>query len=341
MINRRLTSLAVAGALAVVPSGVLGFTSGEAFASVHAPGMTKLTYVYDFPGPDFELVPVVVAERQGFFQKEHLSVNVKFPPDTSTTVKMLATGSGQIGFITTTDMAVAVNVGAPIISIANYSMTNNWAMFAKPGTTLSLATLKGKKIFSYGDTWTEAMLPFVLRKAHLAQSQVKIIANPTGNDLTYLLQGRVNVSTNTTNYELAGFDTTKGLKGHLSELLGIDAGCPNVPIWVYATTRSYAQSHGATVTAFMAAIAGATKWAVAHPAQAAADFDRTYPSSGYTDAYNLEGWKLTIPLLANAAGQYFTQTNAQWTTVATALKGIKLVSSVPAATTYYTNKFLP
>lgn len=341
MRKRSLTALAVASALAIAPFGTVGLTSGEAFASVHATTMTKLTYVYDFPGPDFELTPVVVAEAQGYFQKEHLSVNVKFPPDTSTTVKMLTTASGQIGFITTTDMAVAVNVGAPVVSIGNYSMKNNWAMFAKPGTKLSVSTLKGKKIFSYGDTWTEAMLPFVLRKAHLTDSEVKIITDPTGNDLTYLLQGRVNVSTSTTNYELAGFDTTKGLKGHLSELLGIDAGCPNIPIWVYATTKSYAQSHGATVKAFMAAIAGATKWAVAHPTQAAADFDKAYPNSGYTDAYNLEGWKLTIPLLTNAAGQYFTQTNSQWTTVATALKGIKLISSVPKPTTYYTNKFLP
>jgi len=48
-----------------------------------------------------------------------------------------------------------------------------------------------------------------------------------------------------------------------------------------------------------------------------------------------------VPLLTNAAGKYFVQTNKQWTTLATALKSVKLLKSVPAPSTYYTNKFLP
>jgi hypothetical protein len=45
--------------------------------------------------------------------------------------------------------------------------------------------------------------------------------------------------------------------------------------------------------------------------------------------------------MKNSSGQYFTQTNAQWATMAKALKSIKLISSVPSPSTYYTNKFLP
>ncbi|MDE3083091.1 MAG: ABC transporter substrate-binding protein [Acidobacteriota bacterium] len=337
MNRRHLGALALAASLAATP------LIGLAGASSAAP-LTTVNFAYDFPGPDFELTPIVVAQDLGYFKAAGLSVNVKFPPDTSTTTKMLATGSADIGFLTTTDMGVAVNAGAPVLSVANYSMRNNWALFAKPGSGVTAANLKtklkGKRIFSYGDTWTEAMLPFVLRHAGLTASQVHVVTDPTGNDLTYLLTGKVDVSTSTTNYELPGFEGSH-TKGHLSQLLGTAVGAPDIPIWVYAVTKSYAAAHGATVTAFLAAVKEATIWAAAHPSGAAADFDRAYPTSGYTNAYNLAGWKLTIPFLTNSKGQYFTQTNAQWSTLAHALKSIKLITKTAPASTYYTNRFLP
>ena len=52
----------------------------------------------------------------------------------------------------------------------------------------------------------------------------------------------------------------------LERLRGIH---PDVPIWTYAVTKSYASKHGATVTAFLTAVKQATQWAVAHPTDAA------------------------------------------------------------------------
>ena len=260
---RRITAVASAGALAV--SSFVLMAGGVSSAAT-----TTITFAYDFPGPDFELTPVVVAKDLGYFKTAGLNVNVSFPPDTSSTTKLLATGSAQIGFLTTTDMGVAVNAGAPVLSVANYSMRNNWALFAKPGTKLTprnlTAALKGKRIFSYGDTWTESMLPFVLRYAKLKPSQVKIVTAPTGNDLTDLLAGKVDISTSTTNYEIPGFQGS-GTKGTEVQLLGTKVGAPDIPVWVYAVTRSYAASHGKTVKAFLAAVKKATVWAAANPAK--------------------------------------------------------------------------
>ena len=338
MFTSRTGAVALATSLAVVSLAIV------AVGGASAAPLTNVTYAYDFPGPDFELIPMVVAQDQGFFTEAGLKVKVVFPPDTSTTTKLLATGAANIGFITTTDMGVAVNAGAPVLSIGNYTMSNNWALFAKPGVALSAknlkSELKGKKIFSYGDTWTESMLPFVLKDAGLTASQVNIVTDPTGQDLKFLLAGKVNVATNTSNYEVAGFDTS-GVKGKESTLLGTAVGAPNIPIWVYATTQSYATSNPKTVTAFMSAAKKATLWAVANPTKAATEFDKAYPTSGYSDAYSLAGWKLTIPFMKNSSGQYFTQTNAQWNTMAKALKSIKLISTVPSPSRYYTNKFLP
>jgi ABC-type nitrate/sulfonate/bicarbonate transport system substrate-binding protein len=309
-----------------------------------AASLKAFTFAYDFPGPDFEVIPIVVAQKEGFFTSAGLNVKMVFPPNTSSTSLMLDTGAANVGMVTTTDMGISVDKKLPILSIANYSMTNNWALFAKPGVALTVKSLRtellGKRIFSYGDTWTDAMLPFVLKKAGLTTSQVKVVTNPSGNDLSYLLAGKVDISTNTTNYEIPGFQGAK-IKGKLSELLGSSVGAPNIPIWDYATTKSYAASNPATLKAFMSAIANATKWAVSHPTQAAKLFDTAYPKSGYSDAYSLSGWELTIPFLKNSQGKYFVETNAQWATLATALKSIGQISKVQAPSTYYTNKFLP
>ena len=338
--NLRRLGLTAASSILVLTGAVTAATT----ASSSAASLKSVTFAYDFPGPDFELIPVVVAEDRGYFTAHGLSVKVDFPSNTSSTTQFLTTGTAQFGFITTTDMAVAVNVGAPLLSIANYSMRNNWALFAKPGVSLQAKalhkTLLGKRIFSYGDTWTEAMLPFVLKYAHLTASQVKIITNPTANDLTYLLAGKVDFSTSTTNYELPGFAGSH-VKGQLSQLLGTQAGAPNIPIWVYAVTKSYAHANPATVKAFLAAILEATKWAASHQVAAAKDFDKAYPKSGYTNAYNALGWKLTVPFLTNTQHRYFTETNAQWSTLTTALKGIKLITKVAAPSSYYTNTYQP
>ncbi len=334
---RRAGALALTATLASV---AVTWSGGAASA---AP-LKSVTFAYDFPGPDFELIPVVVAQKEGLFAAAGLNVKVVFPSNTSSTALMLATGAAQVGFVTTTDMGVAVDKKVPLLSIANYSMSNNWALFAKPGVPLTAANLKkelqGKRIFSYGDTWTESMLPFVLRHAGLSASQVDIKVEPTAIDTTWLLAGKVDISTSTTNYEIPGFQGAK-VKGQLSQLLGTAVGAPNIPIWDYATTKSYAASQGATLKAFMAAIAKATAWAVKNPVAAAKLFDTTYPASGYTNAYNLSGWKLTLPFLKNAAGKYFVETDAQWSTLARALKSIGLISTVPSPSTYYTNKFLP
>jgi len=135
---RRLGALAVSGSLALSSFAVL------AAGGASAAPLKNVTFAYDFPGADFELTPVVIAQDLGYFKQAGLNVKVVFPPNTSTTTKMLATGSADIGFLTTTDMGVAVNAGAPVLSVANYSMKNNWALFAKPGTSLSASGLKGR-----------------------------------------------------------------------------------------------------------------------------------------------------------------------------------------------------
>ncbi len=332
---RRFIPFIALGVLTVGALTVVGISLGN--NSSQSSSTATIRFVYDFPGPDFALIPLVVAKEKGYFADQGLTVNVSFPPTTSTTALELSQGAGDIGFVTTTDMAVAVANKIPLVSVANYSMSNNWALFTKPGTPLSLSTLKGKTVFSYGDTWTEAMLSFVLKKAGLTTKDITITSGI--NDIPLILNGKVDVSTSTTNYELAGFADVTTQKPEM--IMGTSVGAPNVPVWVYSVMGEWGKKNPDKVTKFLAAVKRGTEWAVSHPADAATLFDKAYPKSGYTNQYNVLGWKLTIPYLTNAQGKYFVQTPQQWTTIATALKGVAVTSSVSPASSYFTNKYLP
>jgi len=330
--KRRLLSVAIAGS--ILCAGSLVATAAQ---SASASSLTTVRFAYDFPGPDMELVPVVAGIDQGFFKAAGLNVTVSFPPNTSSTSQMLATGAADVGFITTSDMAMAVKAQVPLLSIANYSMSNNWGLFAKPGSTLTLASLKGKKVFSWGDTWTDAMLPFVLKKAGLTMKDITVVT--ASNDTPLLLNGKIDFTTSTSNYAIPGIAGATG-KDPVS-FTGPSIGVPNIPIWVYAVTQSYAKAHPATAKAFLSALLAATKWAAANQSAAVADFDKMYPKSGYSNAYNALGWKLTVPLLTNSAGQYFTQTASQWSLLDQGLLATKQITSAPAASSYFTNQFVP
>ena len=323
----------------VLASSVLAASSLVAMSTVSGASvqLTKVNFVYDFPGPDMEITPIVAAQQQGYFASQGLKVNIIFPPDTSTSSQMLTTGAANIGFITTSDMAVAVQAKAPLLSVANYSMSNNWGLFAKPGSKLTLANLKGKKLFSWGDTWTNAMLPFVVKKAGLKMSDITVVT--ASNDMPLLLAGKIDWTTSTSNYGVPGIFGATG-KNPVA-ITGAAAGVPNVPVWVYATTKSYASAHASVVKAFLKAVLEGTKYASAHQSAAAAAFTKAYPKSGYNAAYNKLGWSLTVPLLTNAKGKYFVQTDAQWSLLDQGLVATKQIKTAPTPSSYYSNAYLP
>ena len=323
---------ALAGA-AVIPA----LSSVTAAGAASSP--TSVKFAYDFPFPDMELIPAVVAQKEGFFKKQNLKVSIVFPPSTSTTVQMLSLGSAHIGMLTTSDVPVAVAAGAPIVSIANYSMTNNWGLFAKNGSGLSLKNLKGKKVFSWGDTWTSAMMPFVLKKAGLSAKDITIV---TGEADTPLLQaGKVDFLTNTTNYGIPGILGATGKKP--IAITGKKAGVPEVPVWVYGVARPYAKKHQDTLIKFLTALHHATLWAMesGNQGKAVRYFDKAYPDSGYSHAYNVQAWKLTVPLLSDETGDLFMQTKKQWRDIADALVSVGQIKKAEKPEQYFTNNYLP
>jgi ABC-type nitrate/sulfonate/bicarbonate transport system substrate-binding protein len=321
------TALAVAGCLLAVPT--------VASAAPRHTKVTTLKLVYDWPGMDFEAVPIIAGDAQGYYKKVGLNVQIVIPPTTSTTVKMLAVGKGTIGFDTTTDVVFAQAAGIDVKSIANYSQDNDWGLVSAPGTSINLKSLKGKSIGIFTDSWTKAMMPYVLKAGGVSSGQV---SEPifTTNDIAPMLAGKIDIATNTLNYAEAEVQSSTGKSPTV--LLATKFGAPNVPIWVYTATSSWLSSHGSEARAFLSATKKAFAWSIAHPKSATDKFLHAYPKLGATKKYELDGWLDTIPALGKA-GSLLVQRASEWTQVSRALKSVGLLTKVLPAKTYFTNAY--
>ncbi|MGH3359458.1 MAG: ABC transporter substrate-binding protein [Nocardioidaceae bacterium] len=298
---------------------------------------SRIRFVFTWPTPDYELVPLVVGQSQGFYEEAGLDVDVTFPPDTATAVKVLATGDGDIALPTTTDIVAAGETGLPVTSVANYSQSNNWGFFSKPGVPLDdIEDLKGKSVAVFADTFSKAMMSAVLKANDMAPEDLDQV---TVDDSTRLmLAGKIDVATNTTNYLVPQVLAETGEEPGV--LLGKDNGAPDMPIWVYAAADSYMEEHPESVEKFLAATAEATEWAMDNPDEAVTAYEEAFPQNGYTHELNVDGWKATAELLKNEDGELFTQTDEQWTDLADALVDSGALGEALPPSDYYTNEYI-
>lgn len=333
-VSRRLAlGIAVTAALTAT---VVTAAWGSSTRSTSTRGLTTVRVVFDWPGIDFEAVPLTVGNARGFYKKAGLNVQIVIPPSTSTTVQMIAAGKGDIGFDTTTDVVFGQAAGIDVKSIANYSQNNNWGLVAKPGAKINVKKIKGKSIGIFSDSWTKAMMPYVLKAGGVTASQVK---QPIfgSDDIAPLLAGKIDLATNTLNYAIAQVQSATGKRP--SVLLATKFGAPNVPVWVYTGMNSWLKGHGSQAKKFLAATRKAFAWSIAHPSAAVKDYLKAYPKIGGGMKYSLAGWKATIPALGPTSS-LLTQRASQWTQVAQALKAVGLLSKPLPASRYFTNAYL-
>jgi ABC-type nitrate/sulfonate/bicarbonate transport system substrate-binding protein len=319
-------------------------TSGSPESSQSASGsetgtaaVKKISLVYDWSAVDFEAVPLAVAKSEGMFAKAGIDVDLILPPDDSTTVKLLGSGQGDIGFATTADVVITRGQGADVVSIGNYSQVNNWGLIARPGEKIDLTQLKGTKIGVFADNWTQAMMPFVLKAAGLGESDVQQVIFD-GDDVAPLLANKLDLTTNTTNFAIAQVQEAVGKKPTV--MLAKEFGAPDIPVWVYVAGQKWLDANGDTAKAFLSAIKEATQWAIDNPEAAVTDFEKVYPDNGSSHAYNLAGWQATAEVMIGPDG-LLTQRESQWSELTDALMSIGALDKADAPATYYTNDYLP
>ncbi|HTW25675.1 MAG TPA: ABC transporter substrate-binding protein [Acetobacteraceae bacterium] len=313
----------------------LACLAATALAAGAARAATPVRFVFDWATPDHELIPIVVADANGYYKQAGLDVSVILPPDSQTTGRLLVSGRGDIGFEGTTDVAFAVEQGIPIVALAAFTQHNNWCLFGRPGEPVELDHLAGKSIAIYTDSWTKAMMPFVLRAAKLREDQVKLVI-ATDEDIPLLLAHKIDIATNTSNYAVA--QVQAAVHKDPTSLCAPAFGAPDVPVWVYTAAKPWLASHGDIARKWLSATREALIWSVAHPKEAVALFEKAYPAAAQ-HSYNLIGWETLMPEMRGKQG-YFVQDGATWTALAEALKATGQISTVHPADAYFTNAYL-
>jgi ABC-type nitrate/sulfonate/bicarbonate transport system substrate-binding protein len=301
-----------------------------------AADLATVRFVYDWPVADFGMVPIVVGQQMGFYKNHGLKLEVLFPPDAQTTARMLATARADIGFEGATDLVFAANQGVPIVAIANFTQSNSWCLIGRPREPIDMTKLKGKSIGTFTDSWSKAMMAFVLRSANLRDSDVQLII-AQDDDIPLLLTKKLDIATNAASIGIAEIVTVT----HEQPALACNAaiGVPNIPVWNLTASPAWLKLNAATAKAWLAATSDAIDWSVVHPKEAAKIFTQAYPSSGSLD-FNVVGWSHMAGLMKGPDG-YFKQTDAQWTVLPEALKNIGQISAAKAPSSYYTNAYLP
>jgi NitT/TauT family transport system substrate-binding protein len=331
----RIMWLAVLLALAMTASAC-GEDDGGGGA-VEDGALTELTVATEWPFPDPLWIPFLAAQDQGFYEQNGLNVRVQPPPDNSTTMKMLADGQAQVGLSAITDVVFATAEGLPVVSVANMSQSNNWGLFSLGERPIEVSALAGKKIGIYNDSWTAAMLPLMLESGGLAMDDVRTVAATT-SVIPLLLEGKIDVATEVTNLGGVEITTSGGVEPQV--LLAPEAGAPDTPVWVYVANRDFAAENSDIVTAWLDATKQGAQWAIENAEEAVSLFEQAYPEVASTHEYNLEAWSATIPLLTKD-GEFFTQTDGQWTAFTQALVGADQLDEALAPSEYYTNEYVP
>jgi len=161
---RRATALALAAALALVA----GCGSGDDAAGDSTSATVRLGFSA-WPG----WFPWQIAEEQGLFARNGVTVELKYFDSYTDSLNALATGNLDANSQTLNDTLSSVSGGAKqTVVLVNDNSTGNDQIIAKPGIN-SVADLKGRKVAAEEGTVDHYLLLLALREAGLTERDVE------------------------------------------------------------------------------------------------------------------------------------------------------------------------
>ena len=317
----------------------IGMITGLPTIPVRAqtPSLTKVTFIQEWPVADGFWIPWILGKQKGFYAAEGIDLDIEAPPTVADTMKFLGTGSADVAFTTVMDLIFAKEQGAPVKAIGRYGEGNNWGLFAKAGTTLTVAGLKGKTIGIYNDAWTKAQLALMLKSANLSLDDVTMVS-ASDDTVPLVLDDKVDAITGITNAE--GTEMMTSGKQTPTFLPAIEHGVPNTPIFMLAGNEEWLDKHPDLARHFMKATATSMAYAIAHPDEGVAAFAAAY-SKAYDPIFVQQQWNDTIPQFGKPGPGMLVLDDKNWSALLRAVKDLNLVKDPLPVNDYYTNEYLP
>ncbi len=276
-----------------------------------------------FVNPDH--AALVIAKQRGVFAKHGLDVEMIAPADPNAPPKLVAAGQADyaVSYQPTMQMLVAENL--PLVRVGVLvSQPLNSLVALEDGPVKTLADFKGRKIGYSLAGFDEALLGAMLESAGLTLKDVTLI-NVNFALTTALMSKQVDgVIGAFRNFELNDLALNKA-KGRI--WLVEQNGVPPYDELVLVAKRETVDA--ARTKKLLAAIAEATVWLKANPAEAWGIFSKF--GKDLDSDLNRLAWKDTLPLLADDP---LAVDRARYETFAAFLVKRGLIKLAPAIDTY-------
>ncbi len=330
-----LLGAAVVAAAAVLAAGCGGASGASTDTSTPASATVQVDLVMDWI-PWVLDIPVDVAQAKGFYAQQGLSVHQTVPATATDGVKLVSTGKSQFALYYAPDMVMALDEGAPLVSVGCLMAHAPVGMAFQPGVTAdSPAVLAGKVASVPLIPSTRASFDSMLAAAGVASDRVTVV-DPGFDLVAPLLSGKVYAAAFTEFGELV----EAKMQGQDLTYLDFRAwGTPDYPFLDVITTREFAASSPATVRAFLTATLEGLSYAAAHPDEAVALYVKAHPE--LEPKLLLAQWKAAVPDLALGTGGAGRQDAAAWQALAAWMQTSGLLKGAVDLAPAVTNDFLP
>ncbi|HYC07638.1 MAG TPA: ABC transporter substrate-binding protein [Candidatus Binatia bacterium] len=223
---------------------------------------TKLTVGLGYI-PSVQFAPFYLAAQAGYYRDAGLDVTFQNGNDADL-VRLVGTGSVDIGLADGTSVIPAVSQGIPVRYVATiYAKFPNVVLARTTSGITTAADLKGKKLGTpgkYGSSWI--MLQALLSSAGLTTSDLDVQLYPDYGQGTALGQGAVQAATGFANNE----PVQLGLAGIPTTVLTVDDIVPLPGNGLIASVSTISAKHAA-LAAFVAATLRAMKEITADPSK--------------------------------------------------------------------------
>lgn len=295
-----------------------------ACAATPAMAQEKVRLLLDwFVNPDH--AALVVAKQRGIFNRHGLDVELIAPADPNAPPKLVAAGQADyaVSYQPTLQMLVAENLPLVRVGVLVAQPLNSLVVL-EDGPVKTLADFKGRKIGYSIAGFDEALLGAMLESAGLTLKDVTLI-NVNFALTTALMSKQVDgVIGAFRNFELNDLALNKA-RGRI--WLVEQNGVPTYDELILVAKRETVDV--ARTKKLLAAIAEATTWLKANPAEAWEIFSKSGKDLG--TELNRLAWKDTLPLLADDP---LALDRARYETFAAFLVKRGLIKQAPAIDTY-------
>jgi NitT/TauT family transport system substrate-binding protein len=228
------------------------------------------TIVYGLPTAAFDVTTVGIqfGISQGYFDKQHIKVEVKLLNGSTAPIRALLSGDIDVGDTAPDTAAIAVQSGAPL-QVISYSAPHQAGMTLGAPNVKTLKDLEGKTYaISAPGAASDTQITAELKAAGVDVSKVnKVALGGPDARIKALLAGKVDGAGATILAIPTALDAVS--QGKLNVLSKDADFFPHTPQGVEAVTSSYLAKNKDLLTRFLTAELQGYQWAVSHCDQAA------------------------------------------------------------------------